>query len=94
MPQKLYEIIGPQSLSVPAIHRILANKNTAQFSDINSTLIQLVKEGEFVLLGKHGREKDRKRVKTIRASDSIILPSTIVLPGISRIDQSKKIPTV
>lgn len=89
MPQELYDLVGGDSLSVTAIHQIWANKTAARFSDLDTIITRLVKEGEFDLIGGDGRERDRKRIKTINPTDSIVLPSNRLLTIFSRIKKKK-----
>lgn len=93
IPQELYNILslsGSGAINVHTIHQMWANKTAASFSDIDELLTQFVKEGEFDLLRKDGKEKDRGRIVTVRPTDLIVLPTTLQLPGFSRIDPSRK----
>lgn len=92
IPQKLYELLRAVDLnvlSVHAIHEIWANKTAAPYSDIDGIITSLVKEGEFDVIGMDGRERSRNRIKTVNPTDSIVLPQSFVLHGLSRIDRSK-----
>ena len=92
MPQELYKLLKAvdlNALSVHAIHEIWANKTAATYSQIDCILTSLVQEREFDMMGKDGREKNRNRIKTVGPTDSIILPRSFVLQGLSRIDRSK-----
>lgn len=84
MPDELYDLVGTDSLSVGAIHQKFSNKTAARFSDMDEIILRLVKEREFDLIGADGRNRNRKRIKTINPTDSIVLPSHSLLQIFSR----------
>ncbi len=83
LPKELFGLVSEQPITVDAIRHALANRTAARFADLDGIIVQLVEEREFDILGPEGRTRSRS-LKQLRATDRIALPSTLLLPGLSR----------
>ena len=83
MPDKLYSLALEGPITVETMRHMFANDTAARFSDLNSILLKLFQEREFDILSADGKVRSR-RSKTLRTSDRIAIPKTLLFPGISR----------
>ena len=83
LPKELFGLVSEQPITVDAIRHTLANRTAARFADLDGIIVRLVEEREFDILGPEGRTRSRS-LKQLRATDRIALPSTLLLPGLSR----------
>ena len=83
MPRELFRLASENPVTVDAMRHMLANRSAARFSDLDNTVLSLVREREFKILDPNGRERSRT-LRHLRPSDRIALPDMLLLPGISR----------
>ena len=84
LPRELYGLASERPVTVDAMRHILANRTAARFSDLDRIILQLAKEREFDILNPDGKIRSRS-LKRLSPTDRISLPSTLLLPGISRL---------
>ncbi len=84
LPEKLLSLASEQPVTIDAIHHALANQTAARFSDLDKTILQFVKEGEFDILDANGKARSRS-LRLLKLTDQITLPSTPLIPGLSRL---------
>lgn len=84
LPGKLFSLASEQPVTIDAIHHVFANQTAARFSDLDKIVLQLVKEGEFDILDANGKARSRS-LKILKHIDQITLPSTPLIPGLSRL---------
>ena len=84
LPEKLFSLASEQPVTIDAIHHVFANQTAARFSDLDKIVLQLVKEGEFDILDANGKARSRS-LKILKHTDQITLPSTPLIPGLSRL---------
>lgn len=83
LPRELFGLVSEQPVTIDALRHMLANRTAARFSDLDQIILHLVKEREFEILNSEG--KMRSRVLTrLSPTDQIALPSTLLLPELSR----------
>ena len=85
LPEKLFSLASEQPVKIDAIHHVLANQTAARFSDLDRIVLKLVREGEFDVLDASGKARPRSRLKKLKSTDQIILPSNLLIPGLSRL---------
>jgi len=83
LPEKLFRLAEEEPVNVDAIHHHFANQTAARFADLDKTILQLVQEGEFDILGPDGKARS-KSVRILRSKDRVRLPSNPLLPGLPR----------
>ena len=83
LPGKLYSLVSEQPITVDAMRHIFANQTAARFSDLDETILQLVREKEFQILDPEGKVRSRS-LKRLKPTDRIVLPPILLLPGFSR----------
>ena len=83
LPGKLYSLVSEQPVTVDAMRHIFANQTAARFSDLDEIILQLVREKEFQILDPEGKVRSRS-LKRLKATDRIVLPPILLLPGFSR----------
>ena len=83
LPRELFGLVSEQPVTVDALRHMLANRTAARFSDLEWTIVRLVGEREFEVLSPEGRARSRS-LKRLRSTDRVALPSTLLLPGLSR----------
>ena len=84
LPRELYGLASEQPVTVDAMRHILANRTAARFFDLDRIILQLAREREFDILNPNGKIRSRSLTR-LRPGDRISLPSTLLLPGISRL---------
>ena len=84
LPRELYGLASEKPVIVDAMRHILANRTAARFSDLDRIILQLAKEREFDILNPNGKIRSRALTR-LSPTDRISLPSTLLLPGISRL---------
>ena len=83
MPAELHALASEQPITVDKMRHMLANKTAARFSDLDKTVLDLVREREFDILGPDGKARSRKLAR-LRPTDRIAIPSQRLFPGLSR----------
>lgn len=83
LPRELFGLVSEQPITVDAMRHMLANRTAARFSDLDQIILSLVEEKEFEILNPAGKARSRA-LKRLKSTDRIALPSTLLLPGISR----------
>ena len=83
LPGKLYSLVSEQPITVDAMRHIFANQTAARFSDLDKTILQLVREKEFQILDPEGKVRSRS-LKRLKPTDRIDLHPIPLLPGFSR----------
>ena len=83
MPAELHALASEQPITVDTMRHMLANKTAARFSDLDKTVLDLVREREFDILGPDGKARSRKLAR-LRPTDRIAIPSQRLFPGLSR----------
>ncbi len=84
LPRELYGLASEQPVTVDAMRHALANGTAARFSDLDRIVLQLVREREFDILNPDGKIRSRS-LRRLSPTDRIALPTTLLLPGISRL---------
>lgn len=84
LPGKLFSLVSEQPVTVDAMRHIFANQTAARFSDLDEIVLQLVREEEFQILNPEGKMRSSS-LRHLKPTDRIALPSTLLLPGFSRI---------
>lgn len=77
LPERLYNLATDESITVDSFRRDIANDTAARFSDIDSTLIELMKAGEVVVVDSKGKKR-RMNSKILRPTDRIAVPFTLL----------------
>ena len=87
LPGKLFGLASEQPVMIDAMHHVFANQTAARFSDLDEMVLQLVREGEFDILDANGKTKThpRSRLTKLKSTDQIILPSSPLISGLSRL---------
>ena len=85
LPGKLFGLASEQPVTIDAMHHVFANQTAARFSDLDKTVLQLAREGEFDILDANGKAHSRSRLTRLKPTDQIILPSRPLIPGLSRL---------
>ena len=83
MPAEVHALASEQPITVDKMRQLLANKTAARFSDLDKTVLDLVREREFDILGPDGKARSRKLAR-LRPTDRIAIPSQRLFPGLSR----------
>ena len=82
LPRKLFSLASEQPVTIDAIHHAFANQTAARFTDLDKSISQLVRGGEFDILDANGKTRSRS-LKILRPTDQITLPSNPLIPGLS-----------
>ena len=85
LPGKLFGLASEQPVTIDAMHHVFANQTAARFSDLDEIVLQLVREREFDILDANGKARSRSQLTRLKPTDQIILPSTPLIPGLSRL---------
>ena len=83
MPNELFALASENPVTVDAMRHMLANRTAARFSDLDKTILSLVREKEIDILGPDDKVRSRT-LRHLRPDDRIAFPDTLLLPGISR----------
>ena len=83
LPKELFGLVSEQPVTMDALRHMLANRTAARFSDLDQIILRLVEEREFEILNPNGKARSRA-LKRLRSTDRVALPSTLLLPGLSR----------
>lgn len=84
MPSELYALASEGPISIGVIRHMFANRTAARFSDLDSAIMQLAREREFVILTPEGKERSRGLAR-IGPNDLVAIPSMRLFPGLSRL---------
>ena len=83
LPKELFGLASEQPVTVDALRHAFANRTAARFSDLDDVILRLSQEKEFDVLNSDGKVRSRS-LKRLDRTDRIALPSTLLLPGMSR----------
>ncbi len=83
MPDRLARLAADQPVTMDAVRHALANETAAPFSVLDEVIGKLFREREFDILDADGKVRSR-RLRKIRPTDRIALPSALLFPGFSR----------
>lgn len=83
MLNELYALASEEPVTVDAIRHHLANKTAARVSDLDTVMRTLFCEKELDIIGPGGKIRSRQ-LKRLQPTDRIALPSTLLLPPLSR----------
>ncbi len=83
LPQELFGLVSEHSVTMDTLRHRLANRTAARFSDLDQVIVRLVQEREFKILNPEGKVRSRS-VQRLAPTDRVALPSTLLLPGLSR----------
>ena len=84
LPRELFSLVSEEPVTIETFRHMFANRTAARFSDLDEVVLQLFREKEFAVLDQDGKERSRA-LKRLKTSDRIALPSTLLLPGLSRL---------
>ena len=83
MPRELFGLVSEEPVTVDTMRHMFANRTAARFSDLDKTVLDLVREKEFEILDPAGKVRLRT-LRHLRPTDRIAFPDTLLLSGISR----------
>ncbi len=83
LPRELFALVSEHPVTIDALRHMLANRTAARFSDLDQVIVKLVQEREFEILNPEGKVRSRS-VQRLVPTDRVALPSTLLLPGLSR----------
>jgi len=83
LPRELFGLVSEHPVTMDALRHNLANRTAARFSDLDQVIVRLVREREFEILNPEGKVRSRS-VQRLAPTDRVALPSTLLLPGLSR----------
>ena len=84
MAQEIHGLAQDGAVSVESIRHGLANRTAARFSDLDQVVLRLFQEKEFAILTPDGKGRSRV-IKRLHPRDVISLPTTLLLPSMSRV---------
>lgn len=84
LPRKLFKLVSEHPVALDTLRHLFANQTAARFSDLDQVILQLVQEREFEILNQEGKVRSR-RIKRLARTDLVTLPTTLLLPGLSRL---------
>lgn len=84
MPRELFSLASEVPVTVDAMRHRFANETAAPFSDLDEVVLQLAREREVDVLASDGKIRSRTLTR-LQSTDRIAFPSTLLLPGISRL---------
>ena len=84
MPRRLFGLAADEPVSIEVVRHMLANETAARFSDLDSSILTLAREGELKILNADGKLRSRA-LKRLQSTDRISFPDTLFLPGFSRL---------
>ena len=84
LPRELFSLVSEEPVTIETFRHMFANRTAARFSDLDEVVLQLFREREFAVLDQDGKERSRS-LRRLKTSDRIALPSTLLLPGLSRL---------
>lgn len=83
MPAELFSLVSEKPVTVCTMRHLFANRTAARFLDLDEVVLDLFQEKEFDIMTPDGKVRSRK-LRRLRPTDLIALPSIPLLPGISR----------
>ena len=87
LPEKLFNMVSGEPITVNAMRYKLINETAARFSDLDDVLLRLFKENEIEILNQNGKVRSRNHdLKILKPTDLIMSHPMQLLPvkGISR----------
>ncbi len=86
LPKELFSLVSEEPVSIETFRHMFANRTAARFSDLDEVVLRLYQEGAFRILDENGKER-RQSLKRLQKSDRVALPTTLFLPGFSRLSK-------
>ena len=83
LPKELFALVSESPVTIDSIRHMFANPTAARFSDLDHVIAQLFREREFEIIDPEGKPRSPS-LKRLRSTDRVALPSTLLLPGLSR----------
>ena len=83
MPAELHALAAEGPVTVQTVRHMLANRTAARFSDLDDTIVELVRGKEIEVLKADGKVRSRT-FRRLRVDDRIALPRMSLLPGLGR----------
>lgn len=84
MPRELFSLASESPITVGEIRHVFANKTAATYLDLDRIILQLGQEREIEILSPDGKVRSRA-LRKLQPTDRIAFPTTLLLPGISRL---------
>ena len=78
MPRELFSLASEEPVTIDAMRHSFANRTAARYSDLDSIVLQLFREGEIEILGASGKVRSPS-LRRLRAVDRIVMPRQIRL---------------
>ena len=73
MPEEIFSLVSEGPVTVDAMHRRFANRTAARFSDLDSVVLQLFREGEIEIVGANHKVR-ASSLRNLRGVDRIQMP--------------------
>ena len=73
MPQELFSLASKEPVTIDAMRHRFANRTAARYSDLESIVLQLFREGEIEILGANDRVRSAS-LQNLRTFDRIVMP--------------------
>ena len=74
MPRELFSLASEEPVTIDAMRHRFANRTAARYSDLDSIVLQLFREGEIEILGADNRVRSTT-LRNLRAFDRIAMPT-------------------
>ncbi|MDE2890696.1 MAG: three-Cys-motif partner protein TcmP [Gemmatimonadota bacterium] len=74
MPRELFSLASEEPVTVDAMRHGIANRTAARYSDLDSVLLRLFREGEIDILGANGKVRS-PTLQRLRTVDRIVMSS-------------------
>ena len=79
LPRMLHDRLLDGHISINKVHAEFANETAAKFSDMDDVILDLLHEDELAIFDGNGKRKSNRRIKIVKGSDQIALPTDISL---------------
>ncbi|MCE2439122.1 MAG: three-Cys-motif partner protein TcmP [Candidatus Latescibacteria bacterium] len=73
LPRELFSLASEEPVTIDAMRHRFANRTAARYSDLDSIVLQLFREGEIEILGANDRVRSAS-LQNLRAIDRIVMP--------------------
>ena len=74
MPRELFSLASEEPVTIDAMRHRFANRTAARYSDLDSIVLQLFREGEIEILGANGKVRS-PTLQRLRTVDRIVMSS-------------------
>ena len=78
MPRELFSLASEEPVTIDAMRHRFANRTAARYSDLDSIVLQLFREGEIEILGANGKVRS-PTLQRLRTVDRIVMSRQIRL---------------